>query len=119
MKTVLVTAEKLKKSDLDTLQIFLLVKSIQEYPVPPLVSIIVHLFEGLILSVFPETEYIPHVLETFKGALINSFSNLNRQPLDMLLTKSVEVYRNTFVCHGLLLVEITLSIKSSSWKVLS
>jgi hypothetical protein len=44
MKTILVDAEKLKKADLDVLDVLFLVKSIRVVTFPPLGSIIVQLF---------------------------------------------------------------------------
>ena len=118
MKSILSTAAKAKRNDLDKDESLLLVNSIRDCTKPRLVSSDILLFENIIHDVFPDIELNKSLPEKVQEQLIKAFEKLNCIPLQVYLNKSYELYETTMLRHGLMLVGGPMGGKSVSWKAL-
>ncbi|OHT12762.1 Dynein heavy chain family protein [Tritrichomonas foetus] len=119
MKSILTTAAKAKRNDLDKDESLLLVNSIRDCTRPRLVSADIILVDNIIHDVFPDVQSEKILPESVQKYLIKAFESLNCQPLPTYLRKSYELYETTMLRHGLMLVGGPMGGKTVSWKALT
>jgi dynein heavy chain len=118
VKTVLTAAQRLKRLEPDTREDLLVLRAIVEVNLPKFLSHDVPLFQGIIKDLFPgllqnQADYGPLVT-----ALNSSAQDLGLQPETALIDKAVQLYETVLNRHGLMLVGLPFSGKSSTWRTL-
>jgi len=118
MKAILTTAGATKRKELDANESLLLVQAIRDCTLPRLVSIDVPLFEGILVDVFPDIRSSKIIGDEFRIALVQSYNEINLQPLPFYISKCSEVFETSLVRHGIMFIGGAMGGKSSTWKVL-
>ncbi|OHT17559.1 Dynein heavy chain family protein [Tritrichomonas foetus] len=119
MKAILSTAGKAKRNDLEADEALLLVQTIRDCTVPKLISADLPLFANIIKDVFPTVNAEKVQPEKLVEYIKASFDSMNFQPLQVYISKAVELYETTVVRHGIMLIGGSMAGKSVSWKVLA
>ena len=116
MKSILTTAGKSKRTNLNSDESLLLVRAIIDCTKPRLVSYDIPLFENIIHDVFPEVDPTKTQEEKFVNSLNDAFKKLRCKPLKRAVTKCIELYESTLLRHGIMLVGGSMGGKSTCWK---
>ncbi|OHT04040.1 Dynein heavy chain family protein [Tritrichomonas foetus] len=118
MKSILMTAGKSKRSNLETDEALLLVKAIIDCTKPRLISVDIPLFDNIIHDVFPSIDATKTPSKDFVTLIKESFTKLKCEPLKQSVSKCVELYESTLLRHGIMLVGGPMGGKSTCWKVI-
>jgi len=119
VKTVISSAGNLKRSDPDTPEAILLLRSLCDVNIPKFVADDIPLFNGIISDLFPGIEK-PKI---DYGSLLESIREIckknNIQDVNVFIEKCIQLYETTVVRHGLMLVGPTGGGKTTCYRVLS
>jgi dynein heavy chain len=104
VKTVISAAGLLKRAFPDANESTICLRALQDVNRPKFLAEDLLLFEGIIKDLFPGTEQ-PHrdfanLIESIKLSL----KEAQLQPVDVFITKCIQLYETTVVRHGLMLV---------------
>ncbi|KAL6609170.1 dynein heavy chain and region D6 of dynein motor-domain-containing protein [Neocallimastix sp. 'constans'] len=119
VKTVISSAGNLKRSDPETPEAILLLRSLCDVNIPKFVSDDIPLFNGIISDLFPgitkpKIDY-GSLLESIKQTCQRN----NIQDIDVFIEKCIQLYETTIVRHGLMLVGPTGGGKTTCYRILS
>jgi dynein heavy chain len=118
VKSVLVMAGTLKRSNPDLVEDVVLIRALRDSNVPKFLKDDLQLFAALIQDLFPGV-VIPFVdYGELQVQLLASFKELNYQVEDILMTKILQLFETFSVRFGVMLVGFTCSAKSTAFRIL-
>lgn len=118
VKTVISAAGLLKRAYPDANESTICLRALQDVNRPKFLAEDLLLFEGIITDLFPGTEQ-PHrdfakLIESIKDSL----KEAKLQPVEIFITKCIQLYETTVVRHGLMLVGPSGGGKTSNIRIL-
>lgn len=119
VKTVITAAGNLKRASPDENEEALLMRALQDVNVPKFLSQDLPLFAGILSDLFPGINRPQFDYGPLLEALKESVREINLQPVQIFLTKNIELYEMICVRHGLMVVGPTGGGKSSNIRVLA
>lgn len=118
VKSVLVMAGSLKRSDPDSNEDGVLIKAMRDSNIPKFLKEDIPLFQALIQDLFPDV-VIPTDDYTILSKTIDEvYKNLGLQKKDKLTTKVIQLFETFNVRFGVMLVGLTGSGKTTCYQVL-
>ena len=118
VKTVITAAGNLKAASPDANEEALLMRALQDVNVPKFLAQDLPLYAGILSDLFPGIERPPFDYGPLITCLKESIDKRGLQPIEMFITKNIELYEMICVRHGLMVVGPTGGGKSSNIRVL-
>lgn len=119
VKSVLTAAGALKRRYPDESEVVLMLRSINDVNLAKFLAHDLPLFEGIISDLFPDTVLPEPDYVHLKVSLTHQSIVLNLQEKDYFLMKVIQLYEMIQVRHGLMVVGLPFSGKSSAIKILA
>lgn len=117
VKAVLSTARRLKRMMHDAPEDFLVYRAIVDTNQPKFLAHDLPLFDGIVRDIFPGLS-APDTAGALRAAILTTAQDLNLRPNEAFVTKVVQLYETTLIRHGLMLVGLPFTGKTSAWRVL-
>jgi len=119
VKSILTAAGRLKREFMDQPEDIICLRAINDVNLPKFVEADIPLFEGITSDLFlgikvPEPDYA-HLIEGLSKAALE----MNIQLTDKLQSKCIQLYETVQVRHGLMVVGLTMSMKTVCTNVLA
>jgi len=119
VKSVLVMAGHLKRQNPDLEENVTLIRALRDSNAPKFLSFDLPLFNGIITDLYPEVT-IPNVdYGKLKVEMENQLRQLNLQVVPAFVTKITQLLETQLVRHGVMLVGLTMTGKSTNSTILS
>jgi dynein heavy chain len=104
VKTVISAAGLLKRAFPDANESTICLRALQDVNRPKFLAEDLQLFEGIITDLFPGTEQPLRDFTKLIDSIKLSLKELELQPVEVFITKCIQLYETTVVRHGLMLV---------------
>jgi len=119
VKTVISSAGNLKRSDPNTPEAILLLRSLCDVNIPKFVADDIPLFNGIISDLFPGIEKPKIDYGSLLQSIRQTCKKNNIQDVKVFIDKCIQLYETTVVRHGLMLVGPTGGGKTTCYRILS
>ncbi|XP_071825285.1 dynein axonemal heavy chain 6-like isoform X2 [Apostichopus japonicus] len=119
VKSVLVMAGALKRSNPDVGEDIVLIRALRDSNLPKFLTDDVVLFRGILSDLFPGVVLPEHDYGTLQTFIYQSLVDHGYQPLDCVIKKVIQLYETMIVRHGVMLVGPTGGGKTTIYQTLA
>ena len=118
IKSVLNRAGQLYRTEASLPEEILLMRALRDMNVPKLVTEDVPLFQGLFQDLFPNAELPENDTGEVLDEIRAQMEKAGLQPHPSIIKKVLQLYESKLTRHGNMMVGVTMSGKSTAWKIL-
>eukprot|EP00792_Barthelona_sp_PAP020_P009037 TRINITY_DN3265_c0_g2_i1.p1 TRINITY_DN3265_c0_g2~~TRINITY_DN3265_c0_g2_i1.p1 ORF type:complete len:4670 (+),score=1289.10 TRINITY_DN3265_c0_g2_i1:29-14038(+) len=118
IKSVLVAAGNSRRSDLTASEEIIVLRALRDSNLPKLIAEDAKLFDGLIQDLMPGLDIPEPNRDAFLNAMRDELKANGLQVDETIITKAFQLYETKAVRHGVMIVGLPGSGKSTTWHVL-